>query len=201
MISLITTAVNVLSTPLSFWAIEKLGRRTLLIYGAIGMLVCEFLVAIVGTAAEGSQAASVCLIVFVCLYIFFFATTWGPAAWVVIGEIFPLPIRAKGVALSTASNWLWNFVIGYVTPYMVDEDKGNLGSKVFFVWGATCALCAVFAWALVPETKGLALEQVDRMLDEVSPRKSAGWVPTVGDADIKDGAGVVGVDTEHKERV
>jgi MFS family permease len=103
-VSMITTAVNVGSTPLSFWAIEKLGRRALLIYGALGMLVCEFLIGIIGTVAEGSKAASTCLIVFTCLYIFFFATTWGPGAWVPIGEIFPLPIRAKGVALSTASN-------------------------------------------------------------------------------------------------
>lgn len=44
----------------------------------------------------------------------------GPTAWVTIGEIFPLPIRAKGVALSTASNWLWNFVIAEITPYIVD---------------------------------------------------------------------------------
>jgi MFS family permease len=101
---MITTSVNVGSTPLSFWAIEKLDRRALLIYGAIGMLVCEFLIGIIGTFAEGSKAASTCLIVFTCMHVFFFATTWGPGAWVLIGEIFPLPIRAKGVALSTASN-------------------------------------------------------------------------------------------------
>lgn len=102
---MITSAVNVASTPISFWTIEKFGRRVLLIYGAIGMLICEFIIAIVGTAKEGSHATSMCLIVFTCIYIFFFASTWGPGAWVVIGEIFPLPIRAKGVALSTASNW------------------------------------------------------------------------------------------------
>jgi SP family sugar:H+ symporter-like MFS transporter len=101
----------------------------------------------------------------------------GPAAWVVIGEIFPLPIRAKGVALSTASNWLWNFVLGYVTPYMVDKDEGNLGSKVFFVWGGCCTLCFAFAYFCVPETKGLSLEQVDRMLEETTPRTSSKWVP------------------------
>jgi hypothetical protein len=104
---------------------------------------------------------------------------------VVIGEIFPLPIRSKGVALSTASNWLWNFAIGYVTPYMVDEDEGNLRAKVFFVWGATCTLCVVFAYFLVPETKGLSLEQVDRMLEETSPRTSAAWVPHAVFADEK----------------
>jgi MFS family permease len=170
--------VNVASTPVSFWTIERFGRRPLLIFGAIGMLICEFIIAIVGTAAPGSQAAGYVLVVFVCIYIFFFASTWGPAAWVVIGEIFPLPIRAKGVALSTASNWLWNFVIGYVTPYMVDQQKGNLGAKVFFVWGATCTACVLFAYFFVHETRGLSLEQVDRMMEEVTPRKSSKWVPT-----------------------
>jgi MFS family permease len=174
---MITTAVNVGSTPISFWTVEKLGRRMLLIYGAVGMLVCEFIIAIVGSVDEGSKAASMCLIVFTCFYIFFFASTWGPAAWVVIGEIFPLPIRAKGVALSTASNWLWNFVISLITPYMIDEQYGNLKTKVFFVWGATCTACVVFAYFLVPETKGLSLEQVDRMLEETTPRQSSKWVP------------------------
>ncbi|KAF1835653.1 general substrate transporter [Decorospora gaudefroyi] len=177
LVSMITTAVNVCSTPISFWTIEKFGRRMLLIYGAIGMLVCEFVIAIVGTVDEGSKAAGMCLIVFTCIYIFFFASTWGPGAWVLIGEIFPLPIRAKGVALSTASNWFWNFVIGFITPYMVDQDYGNLKAKVFFIWGATCTACVVFAYFLVPETKGLSLEQVDRMLEETTPRNSAKWVP------------------------
>lgn len=69
--------------------------------------VCEFIIAIVGTTAPDSSAAGYVLVVFVCVYISFFASTWGPCAWTIIGEIFPLPIRAKGVALSTASNWFW----------------------------------------------------------------------------------------------
>ncbi|KAL9079211.1 MAG: hypothetical protein Q9157_001880 [Trypethelium eluteriae] len=176
-ISVITNVVNVASTPLSFWAIERFGRRPLLIYGAMAMVVCEFVVAIVGTADAGSKAANVCLIVFVCFYIFFFASTWGPGAWVLIGEVFPLPIRAKGVALGTASNWFWNCIIGVITPYMVDKDSGNLGSKVFFVWGSTCCLCALFAFLMVPETKGLSLEQVDKMLEETTPATSSRWRP------------------------
>lgn len=206
-IGIITTVVNVGSTPLSFWTIEKFGRRPLLIYGAIGMAICEFTVAIVGTAAPGSAAAGYVLVVFTCIYIFWFATTWGPAAWVVIGEIFPLPIRAKGVALSTASNWFWNFVIGYVTPYMVDPDEGNLGTKVFFVWGFTCTTCIAFAYFLVPETKGLSLEQVDLMMDEVSPRNSAKWVPHTTFASQmnmekhQEGPGAEHVDNTNKEVV
>lgn len=110
MISMVTTLVNVLSTPLSFWAIEKLGRRTLLIWGAVGMFTCEFIVAIIGVTDGDNPQSVKAMVAFICIYIFFFATTWGPGAWVVIGEIFPLPIRSRGVGLSTASNWLWNCV-------------------------------------------------------------------------------------------
>jgi MFS transporter, SP family, sugar:H+ symporter len=110
LISLVTTLVNVCSTPISFWTIERFGRRPLLIWGALGMLVCEFIVAIIGTAGANNHSEVSAQIAFICIYIFFFASTWGPGAWVVIGEIFPLPIRARGVALSTASNWLWNCV-------------------------------------------------------------------------------------------
>ncbi|EHL02212.1 putative glucose transporter rco-3 [Glarea lozoyensis 74030] len=184
LIGLITTLVNVCSTPLSFWIVERFGRRTILIWGALGMLICEFIVAIVGVtagrASENNQSAVSTQIAFICIYIFFFATTWGPGAWVLIGEIFPLPIRSRGVALSTASNWLWNCIIAVITPYLVGKNKGeaNLGSKVFFIWGSLCTACFVYAYLLVPETKGLSLKQVDRMLEQTNPRNSAKWVPT-----------------------
>jgi len=110
LIGLITTLVNVCSTPISFYTVERFGRRPLLIWGAFGMLVCEFIVAIIGTADGGNPTTVKAEIAFICIYIFFFASTWGPGAWVVIGEIYPLPIRSRGVALSTASNWLWNCV-------------------------------------------------------------------------------------------
>ncbi|KAK5119053.1 hypothetical protein LTR62_000264 [Meristemomyces frigidus] len=179
LISLITTIVNVVSTPLAFYTIERFGRRRLLIYGGIAMSLCEFVIAVVGTVLPGSQAANYSLIVLVCLYVFFFASTWGPVAWVVIGEIFQLPIRSKGVALSTASNWFWNCIIAVLIPYIVDgpHGTGGLGVKVFFIWAFLCLACAVFAYLVIPETKGLTLEQVDRMMEECSARRSGGWLP------------------------
>ncbi|KAK4686344.1 MFS transporter, SP family, sugar:H+ symporter, partial [Tremellales sp. Uapishka_1] len=175
LIGLITTLVNVCSTPISFYTIERYGRRPLLIWGALGMLVCEFIVGIIGVSTSSQTAVKV-QIAFICIYIFFFASTWGPGAWVVIGEIFPIPIRSRGVALSTSSNWLWNCIITVITPYLVGTDQANLGSKVFFLWGALCTCCFVYAYFLVWETKGLTLEQVDRMMEECgSPRKSAAW--------------------------
>jgi len=163
--------------------IDRVGRRRLLLIGAIGMCVCEFIVAIVGVTAGHIQAdqsvnlpAQKVLIAFVCFYISFFATSWGPVAWVITGEIFPLNIRAKGMSLSVASNWLWNFGIGYATPYLVDPTTvgvngvkaANLGVKVFFIWGGTCLGCFLFTYFFIPETKGLSLEQIDLLYRESS---------------------------------
>ncbi|ORY87126.1 MFS monosaccharide transporter [Protomyces lactucae-debilis] len=180
-ISIATNVVNVGTTVFAFWGIEKLGRRKLLIIGAIGMSFCEFIVAIVGvTTPAGNLAAQKVLIAFVCIYIAFFASTWGPVCWVVCGEIFPLTIRAKGMALSAASNWLWNFGIGYATPYMVDSGPGNadLGVKVFFIWGSTCAAAGLFAFFFVPETKGLTLEEIDELYATTTIRNSSKFRPS-----------------------
>ncbi|OBW68852.1 MAG: Uncharacterized protein AUREO_010700 [Aureobasidium pullulans] len=196
LISLIFTLVNVCSTPLSFWTVERFGRRPLLVWGALGMLICQFIVAIIGVTAGFNKTHTIpnpaggdpltrannisavnAQIAFIAIFIFFFASTWGPGAWILIGEVFPLPIRSRGVALSTASNWLWNTIIAVITPYMVNEDKGNLKSSVFFIWGGLCTCAFIYSYFLVPETKGLSLEQVDRMMEETTPRTSSKWVP------------------------
>jgi len=189
--SMIFTIVNVCSTPISFYTIERFGRRPLLVIGAGAMALCQFIVAIVGvtvgfnkltTNAAGETVAQNigavnAQVAFIAIFIFFFASTWGPGAWVLIGEIFPLPIRSRGVALSTASNWLWNTIIAVITPYMVGEDRGNLRSSVFFVWGGLCTGAFIYAYFFIPETKGLTLEQVDRMMEETTPRTSSKWKP------------------------
>ena len=172
LISVATNIVNVFMTLPGMWGIEKFGRRALLLYGAAVMCVCEFLVAIIGvTISVQNQAGQKALIALVCIYIAAFASTWGPIAWVITGEIFPLNIRAKAMSLSVASNWLWNFAIGYATPYLVNPGAGNanLGVKVFFIWGSTCAGCLVFTYFCIPETKGLSLEQVDLLYQNSTP--------------------------------
>jgi sugar porter (SP) family MFS transporter len=182
LISMITTLVNVLSTPVSFWAIERLGRRFLLIAGACSMILCQFIVAIIGVTAakpgSNNDAATSAMIAFICLNISSFAISWGPTAWVIVGEAFPLPIRSRGVGISTASNWLWNTVIAVITPYLVGVEEANLGTNVFWIWGSLCCLSLTFAYFLVPELKGLSLEQADMCMAEVSPRLSAKWTPS-----------------------
>jgi len=168
-VALVTNVVNVVSTIPGMFLVETLGRRRLLMIGAGGMAICQIIVASVGTAMPDSGAANMVLIVFVCLYLFFFAASWGPVAWVVTSEIYPLKVRAKSMSISTASNWLLNFSLGYGTPYLVNPGQGyaNLQSKVFFIWGTFCALAVVFVWAMVYETSRISLEQIDEMYERV----------------------------------
>ncbi|KAH7319378.1 general substrate transporter [Rhexocercosporidium sp. MPI-PUGE-AT-0058] len=181
-VSMITSAVNVASTFPGLYLVETWGRRRLLLFGAIGMFVSQMIVASAGTAFPGdsNMPAQKALVAFVCIYIFFFACSWGPVAWVVTGEIFPLGVRAKGLSMTTASNWLLNWAIAYSTPYLVNPGKGNanLQAKIFFLWGGCCLVCAFFVWGMIYETKGLSLEEVDEMYEKVDRAwKSEGYVP------------------------
>lgn len=170
-ISLIINIINVVSTIPGLLVIESWGRRKLLIVGAIGMAVCQLLIASFTTAAgeDLEVVAQTILIVFCAIYIFFFAASWGPVAWVVTSEIYPLKVRAKAMSISTAANWLLNFAIAYGTPFMVGNDRGsaNIGPKIFFLWGACCIVAIFFVWCMVYETSKISLEQIDEMYERV----------------------------------
>ncbi|KAK0631955.1 general substrate transporter [Immersiella caudata] len=172
-ISLIMQIINTVSTLPGLLVVESWGRRRLLIVGAIGMAICQLLIAAYATANgdEDITTQNQILIAFVAIYIFFFAASWGPVVWVVTSEIYPLKVRAKSMSISTASNWLLNFGIAFATPYMTDTkgspDAVNLGSKVFFLWGAFCIVAIAFVWCMVFETSKISLEQIDEMYERV----------------------------------
>ncbi|RSL98116.1 hypothetical protein CEP52_010505 [Fusarium oligoseptatum] len=191
-VQVITSCVNVGSTIPGLCAIDRWGRRPLLFWGAVGMCVSQFIVAMLGTLTTSQDSAGTTIvhnvaaqkagIAFICIYIFFFASTWGPIAWVVTGEIFPLQTRAKSLSITTATNWLLNWALAFATPYLVNYGPGNanLQSKIFFIWFGACFICVAFVYFFIYETKGLTLEQVDELYNEVgSARKSVGWEPTV----------------------
>ncbi|KAI4181497.1 MAG: hypothetical protein L6R41_006582 [Letrouitia leprolyta] len=193
-ITMITSVINVCSTFPGLYLVEKWGRRPLLLFGAIGMFVCQYIVAGVNTALPDSQVAN--------KYLpklrkkdaneHFFHR--GPVAWVVTGELFPLKSRAKCLSMTTASNWLLNWAIAYSTPYLVNGGKGNanLQGKVFFVWGTFCLICAFFVWALIYETKGLSLEQVDELYGKCSKAwQSRQFRPTLSFAEVQEIRGSV----------
>ena len=96
-------------------------------------------------------------------------------------------------------------IIAVITPYMVNKDRGNLKSSVFFIWGGLCTCAFVYAYLLVPETKGLTLEQVDKMMEESTPRTSAKWRPSKTFAEQMSSGGVLNkeivADVERKGSV
>ncbi|ODA79500.1 hypothetical protein RJ55_05093 [Drechmeria coniospora] len=170
--SLVINIINVVSTIPGLLIIESWGRRRLLMVGAMGMAVCQLLMASFSAAAgqDLQDVSQTILVVFCSLNIFFFAASWGPVAWVVTSEIYPLKIRAKAMSLSTASNWILNFGIAYSTPFMVSTGPGNagFGPKIFFIWGAFCILAVFFVWCMVYETSKISLEQIDEMYERVN---------------------------------
>jgi len=205
LISIATNVVNVVMTIPGIYFVDKAGRRSLLLIGAAGMLTCEYLVAIIGvTVSISNLPAQRALIAFICIYIAFFAATWGPIAWIVTGEIFPLNVRAKAMSMSIASNWLWNFGIGYATPYLVDSGTGNanLGVKVFFIWGSTCVGCLVFTYFCVPETKGLSLEAIDVLYQNTTPIRSVAYRRRlIAEEDARGPAGILAEKAAGEEKV
>ena len=194
---MILNGINFGVTFIGLYLVEHYGRRKSLIAGAIWMFVCFMIFASVGHFAldqefpDRTKSASTALIVFACLFILGFATTWGPMVWAIIGELYPSRFRAKAMALATASNWLyvsrihdrtgssanlyysWNFLIAFFTPFITKAIDFRYG-YVF----AGCNLCAAFlVYFFVLEGQGRTLEELDTMyIERVVPMKSAKWV-------------------------
>ncbi|ERT01954.1 hypothetical protein HMPREF1624_00249 [Sporothrix schenckii ATCC 58251] len=170
-VSLIINVVNSVSTIPGLFVVESWGRRNLLMIGAAGMAVSQLIVASFATAAPSdmAQTSMQILVIFVAIYIFFFAASWGPVAWVVTSEIYPLKVRAKSMSMSTAANWILNFAIAYGSPFLAGDGQGSaqLGSRVFFVWGSFCIVAIAFVYFMVYETSKISLEQIDEMYERV----------------------------------
>lgn len=95
-----------------------------------------------------------------------FSASFGPVSWIYQSEIFPMNQRALGTAVSTASNWMNNVIIGQITPYGFNK----LGWKYFFVFVATNASNAVVSYFLFPETKGKTLEEIGLLFGDTNVR-------------------------------
>ncbi|GJC88462.1 hexose transporter-like protein [Colletotrichum tofieldiae] len=175
---LILGSVNVACTFGGLVVVKKSGRRIALIVGALWMMMCFFVYAFVGhfaldqTNPQNSPAAGAVLVTFSCLFIAGFATTWGPLVWAVVAELYPARYRAPAMALATASNWLWNFLMSFFTRYITDAIDYLYG----LVFAGCCAALAVIVFFFVIESKDRTLEEIDTMyVQHVNPITSAKW--------------------------
>ncbi|RSL57230.1 hypothetical protein CEP53_006559 [Fusarium sp. AF-6] len=177
---IILNTINFVVTFIGLYLVEHYGRRKSLIAGSIWMFISFLIFASVGhfaldrTTPQNTKSAGIAMIVMACLFILGFATTWGPMIWTIMAEIFPSRYRAKGMALSTASNWLWNFLLAFFTPFITKDIDFRYG----YVFAGCNILGGLLVYFFVIEGQGRTLEEIDTMyLEHVNPMKSSKWQP------------------------
>ena len=147
--------------------VDKLGRKPVLITGALGMAACHFIIAAISGSFEDTWkvhgAGAWAAVAMVWLFVIHFGYSWGPCAWILIAEIWPLSNRPYGIALGASANWMNNFIVGQVTPDMLTGMR--YGTYIFF--GIMIFLGAGFIAFFVPETKNLTLEEMDILFGSV----------------------------------
>jgi len=164
-------AVNVALTVVSMWLIDRAGRRALLLW-SLGGMSATLLVLAVAFAVGASGALALITVVPVALYVAFFAVGLGPVFWLLIAEIFPLAVRGRAMSLATLSNWGVNLLVTVTFLELIDAF-GRPGT--FLIYAVLTAVAIAFTAALVPETRGRSLEEIEAALDSTTP--SAGTVP------------------------
>ncbi|KAL8037404.1 hypothetical protein ABFX02_11G037100 [Erythranthe guttata] len=159
--SALTGAVLVLSTFFSMGAVDRLGRRVLLISGGVVMIACQVTTAIIlglkfGDDKELSKGYSIIVVATICLFVAAFGWSWGPLGWTVPSEIFPLQFRSAGQSITVAVNLLFTFIIAQTFLSMLCAFKFG----IFLFFSGWIAIMTAFVYFLLPETKGVHLEEM-----------------------------------------
>lgn len=96
------------------------------------MSLCNLIIGATAVGAAGTQAANNTLVAFTLLFIGTFAASWGPGAWVLIAELYPLKLRGKAMSMATLSNWFWNFIIAFIVPCAFTFPSSSLVPRANF---------------------------------------------------------------------
>ncbi len=174
LISVITAIVNIGGTLLAISIIDRVGRRPLLLVGSAGMALSLAITAIAFSSATVDPATGDALltagagrVAFFAAnsFVFFFAFSWGPVVWVLLGEMFPNRIRASALAVAAAAQWVTNFLITQTFP-RISDTIGFGGAYALYAVFATVSL--LFVWRYVAETRGRSLEEMGTMAPTAS---------------------------------
>lgn len=153
----ITGVTNVVFTFAGMYTVDRLGRRSLMIFGAFALTIVY---ALMGTCYYFSLSG-LPLLLLVILAIAIYAMTLAPVTWVVISEIFPTRIRALAMGISTFSLWIACFLLTYTFP-ILNAKLGSYGT--FWLYGGICLAGFLFIKSQLPETKGKSLEEIEKEL-------------------------------------
>jgi sugar porter (SP) family MFS transporter len=148
--------VNFAFTFIAVWLIDKLGRKTFYTIGSSGMAVTLLMLA----AAFHFEMNPIFTTICIMLFIAFFASCIGPAFWTMVTEMFPNRIRGQAVALASFTQWVFNFLVVLLFPYVLDA----IGGSVTFLFLAVMAVIQLLiVQVYLKETKGKSLEEIEKL--------------------------------------
>jgi sugar porter (SP) family MFS transporter len=158
MMSMTVGLVNFLMTIIALWLVDKKGRKTLLLWGAVGMTIS---LAYLSFEFFKPAQFGIGVLIALLLYISFFAASFAPVMWVIISEIYPNRIKGVAMSFSTAVSWLCTFLTVYFAPII----QGELGLQYLFgIFGFFSIAAFIFVKIWIPETKGKTLEELESLL-------------------------------------
>lgn len=153
----VTGIANLLFTFVAIYTVDKLGRKTLMTIGSIGLAGIYTLLGL----CYWFEFKGFIMIVFVVLAIGFYAMSLGPVTWVLLSEIFPNRVRGVAMAVCTAALWIASFLLTYTFPFL-NAGLGTGGT--FGLYAVICLAGFIFIRKYIPETKGKSLEQLENEL-------------------------------------
>ncbi|KAI5423487.1 variant 2, Sugar transport protein 13, partial [Lathyrus oleraceus] len=160
--AVITGAVNVLSTIVSIYTVDKLGRRMLLLEAGVQMFFSQLIIAILlgikvtDHSSDLSKGYAIFVVIMVCTFVSAFAWSWGPLGWLIPSETFPLETRSAGQSVTVCVNLLFTFVIAQAFLSMLCHFKFG----IFLFFSSWVLVMSAFVFFLVPETKNIPIEEM-----------------------------------------
>ncbi|USS84605.1 sugar porter family MFS transporter [Fructilactobacillus myrtifloralis] len=154
--------VNFVVTILAYLIMDHVNRKTILMFGSIVMGLSLGLLAVLNFTLS-IRVAAIPTMLLIAVYIFGFAISWGPIAWLLIGEIFPLSVRGIGTAIGSAANWIANFIVSQFFLSTLALFNNNVGGP-FAIFAVFAFLSWGFVYYFVPETRNKSLEAIEAEL-------------------------------------